>query len=351
MISAEQPLRRGLFVTVIQNPPVLSSREEISKLIHFAKDAGIDTLFFQIYRANKAWFRSEVGDSAPYETARQQVGEDPFALLIQEAHASGIEVHAWLNLLSLSDNPSAKILNKYGPEILTRNLEKKKTLEDYKIDDQYFLEPGDLRVREELSKMVEEILLAYPDLDGIQFDYIRYPDTKPRYGYTEMNMSRFKSAAGVEKIDEESRAWKDWKRNQVTGLLKQLTERARSVRPGIQISTTGLMPYSRALHEGFQDWKSWLDQGLIHFVTLMCYNKNTSKFENYILDAKGNTGNFNRVNLAVGTYVFLRAPEKFKRQFELCEQSGSRGCVIFHYGSLLENSALKDPLRTGRKAA
>ncbi len=349
--SAETPRHRGLFVSVIQDPPVLSSRQEISKLIDSAKELQIDTLFVQIYRANKAWFRSKVGDSASYQAAMQEVGEDPFTLLIQEAHKNGIEVHAWLNLLSLSDNPNAKILKKYGPKILTQNGKKKKKLEDYKIDNQYFLEPGDLRVRKELSKMVAEIVRAYPDLNGLQFDYIRYPDKDPPYGYTKMNMTRFKKAAGVKRIDEDSKAWKDWKRDQVTSLLKELIAKARTVRPEIQISTTGLMPYSRALHEGFQDWKYWIESGLVHFVTLMCYNKDTSKFEEYILNAKENSGNFENVNLAVGTYVFVRAPEKFKRQFELCEHSGSRGCVIFHYGSLVENPALMEPLKASRKAA
>ena len=39
----EAPVRPGLFVSVIQDPPVLSDRTEILKLIDFAKRAGIRT--------------------------------------------------------------------------------------------------------------------------------------------------------------------------------------------------------------------------------------------------------------------------------------------------------------------
>src|SRR3989338_5962617 len=164
---SQETIDRGLFVSVIQDPPVLSSREEIKNLIVFAKKTNVKTLYVQIYRANKAWFSSTVADQEPYETCFKNLSEDPFTLLIKEAHASGIEVHAWLNLLSLSANEQAPLLKKYGTEILTRNLKKKRKLKDYKIDDQYFLEPGDLRVREALSALVGEIFTAYPDLDGL----------------------------------------------------------------------------------------------------------------------------------------------------------------------------------------
>ncbi len=344
LTSTSLNTHRGLFVTVIQDPPVLSSKEEITKLIEFARSAHINILFVQIYRANKAWFASTVGDSAPYETNMKNLSEDPFALLIKEAHASGIQVHAWLNLLSLGNNADAKLLKKYGTDILTRNLKEKKILEDYKIDNQYFLEPGDLRVREELSNMVEEILRAYPDLDGVQFDYIRYPDKHPAYGYTKMNVERFKQASGLEWAEESSSVWKNWKRDQVSGLLELLVQKTRSLRPDIQISTTGLMPFNRAYHEGFQDWPSWLKNGLVDFVTLMCYIRTTPEFETYVSDAKNKTQDLQNVNLAIGAYELMKSPEIFAQQFELCEKAGSRACVIFHYGSLLENPALTNPL-------
>jgi len=66
--QAKEPLPRGLFVSVMQNPTVFSSRAQMDKLIDFAKKAEIKILFVQIYRANKAWFPSQMADSRPYET-------------------------------------------------------------------------------------------------------------------------------------------------------------------------------------------------------------------------------------------------------------------------------------------
>lgn len=343
--AIEMP-HRGLFVSVIQDPETLSSRNEIDKLISFAKETKIDTLFVQIYRANKSWFPSALSDVTPYETCKKNVGEDPFALLIRKAHAEGIQVHAWMNLLSLGGNPDAPLLKKYGPSILTQKPgPEKKTIEDYKIDNQYFLEPGDSRVRAALSILIEEVLKTYPDLDGLQMDYIRYPDSKPFYGYTPENIQRFRAAKGEKAALEESNPeWKDWRRDQVTEVVKLLAAKARALKPEIQVSTTGCAPYARAFHEAFQDWASWLDRGLIDFVTMMSYPPDVPTFEKYVTSVQHKPRDFHKVNIAVGAYKLGQVPETFAKQFEFCERAGGRGCVLFHYGSFVDYPALEKTL-------
>lgn len=340
IVHADPLSRRAMFVSVIQNTPTLSNREDIKELLRFSKQARIDTLFVQIYRANKAWFPSQYADSEPYQMCLKSVGEDPLALLIHEAHKEGIEVHAWLNLLSLSKNTNAPILKKYGKKILTRNTARKWTIADYKIDNQYFLEPGDSDVRAELADIVEEIVGTYPDLD-----YIRYPDSKPHYGYTDENVKRFKKSTGLKAIDDQSEIWQKWKRDQVTELLTQLIDKARAIHPGIQVSTTGCASYSRAYYEAFQDWPSWQNTGLVDFVTIMSYPDNLPEFQKHIAEARMKVTDFTKLNIAVGAYKFIHQPETFTDQFRFCEASGSRSCVVFHYGDLLTAPALKESLK------
>lgn len=341
---AQEVPKRGIFVSVIQDVPVFSSRKEIDKLIDFSKKAQIKILFVQIYRANKAWFPSKVADSQPYRTCLRDLSEDPFKLLIKKAHSQGIEVHAWLNLLSLGNNKESLLIKKYGPSVLTKNLMEKKNIEDYKIDDQYFLEPGDYRVRRDLSIMVGEILIEYPDLDGIQFDYIRYPDVKPSYGYTKTNIEHFMKATGQKSIDDNSLIWKDWKRSQVTGLLVELVKKVRSIRPAIQVSTTGCAPFVRAYDEAFQDWPSWINQHIVDFVTIMSYPPDVLGFEKFLIDAKKRTSTFRKVNIAVGAYKKEHSINVFAEDFKFCEHANAGACVIFHYGSLLKKPVLADYL-------
>ncbi|HTL71506.1 MAG TPA: family 10 glycosylhydrolase [Candidatus Eisenbacteria bacterium] len=342
--AADARPARALFVSVIQDPPVLSGRDAIDGLVRYAVRAGVRTLFVQIYRENKAWFRSTVGDSSPYEACLASVGEDPLALLIRQAHASGIEVHAWLNLLSLGANEHSPLLGRYGTDILTRNVYEKKTLDSYKIDNQFFLDPGDERVREALSRVVGEVVDAYPELDGLQFDYIRYPDWHPAYGYNSRNVARYLEKVGRDMIpiENDDPSWQQWKRDQVTGLLELLAGEARSRKPSLRISTTGLVPYSRANLEAFQDWRTWLDRGLVDFVTLMGYSTSTIRFRRYLRDARdsGPADGLARINVAVGAYEMTRQPRTFRRQIEACREAGPRACVAFHYGSLMENPEL-----------
>lgn len=347
--AAPGPIR-ALFVSVLQSPPVLDSREAMDELVRFSAQNGVKILYVQVYRSGLSWVPTACGDTAPYERCRAALGEDPLAYLIRIAHAEGIEVHAWINLLSLGANKEATILRRYGAGVLTRNTAVKWGLESYKIDEQLFLEPGDPRVRAWLGQLVEDVAHAYPDLDGIQYDYIRYPDTRPAYGHTAENLRRYRAHSGKSPQGESDPDWREWKRQQVTTLVRDLTARAHAVRPGLRVSTTGLMPYSRALLESYQDWKDWIESGLVDHVTLMCYSSDPGKFEYYLEDAKRRLGSLDRAHIAVGAYSALESPETFARQWAQAESSGAGASAVLHYGNLLERPELAVPLRSRPKA-
>lgn len=340
-----EPAQAALFVSVLQEPAVLASRTQIRSLVDYAGKNHIQTLYLQVYRANQSWFPSSVADPGPYEQCYKQVGEDPVALLLKEAHARGIKVHGWFNLLSLSANKRSRMTAKYGVDILTRNSEGKRDIEDYKIDGQYFLEPGDLRVRSDLARIVGEALSLYPDLDGILFDYIRYPDKNPAYGHAEENLRRFRAAAGPANADEKNEAWRSWKRQQVTEVLECVVKKARAVSPGIHIGTTGCAPFVRAYDEAFQDWPSWLERGLVDSVTVMTYAGSEKEFGRLIEDARKRVKDFKKTNLTVGAYGLTSSPEIFAGQIRLCRKAAPGEFVILHYGNLQKNQALTGVLR------
>ena len=62
-----EPPPRALFISVVEDTPVLSSRTEITKLIDFAKRAQIKILFVQVYHGGQSWFPSKIADDGPYE--------------------------------------------------------------------------------------------------------------------------------------------------------------------------------------------------------------------------------------------------------------------------------------------
>lgn len=340
VFSQSRP-ERQLFVSVIQIPQTLTSPEAVRNLIAYAREADVKTLFVQLYRGDQAWFPSKLADDSPYRAILEKNGEDTFALLLREAKASGIQVHAWLNVLSLSTNRGAPILKKYGLSVLTRKPgPEKKKIEDYLIDNQYFLEPSDSRVREYLLGLIEEVIRTYPQLDGLQVDYIRYPDSEPFYGYTEENLAAFRAASGIQEVSESTPGWKDWRRARVTELVEALSRRIRELKPGIVFSTTGCAPYSRAYHEAFQDWAFWIEKGLVDFVTMMSYPIDPLDLEENLMGAAARADGLSRVNIGIGAYKMVSKHDIFKKQWEICEASGARGCAVFHYGNFLEDPAL-----------
>lgn len=313
---------------MIQEPPVLSSKQEVARLISISKTSGINTLYVQVYRAGELY-----------------LPQDSLDYLIREAHGAGIEVYAWFNLLSLGANTRAALLQQYGPDILTRNAREKKSLADYRIDNQYFLEPGDLRVREAVKEVVREVLNRYPGLDGVLYDYIRYPDLDPKYGRTPANIERYQKATGAAMIADESASWKNWKRKQVTEFLEELVQMTRSLRPKITVAATGCAPYSRAYEEAYQDWPSWIRQNLVDFVLFMDYAADVKEYSRYLEDAKKEVADFHKVYLTVCAYKLTHAPQVFARECQIAGQSGAGQTVIFHYGDILEYKGLRKELK------
>ena len=348
-VNAQEKSPVSILVAQLEDPGPLSTRKAISGLVALSDKVKAKILFVQVYRANLSWFSSKFADSKPYNSCLEKTQEDPLNLLIQQAHSKGIKVYAWLNLLSLSDNRNAFILKKYGTDILTRNLKEKKSLDDYKIDKQFFLEPGDTRVRSELSSITGEIVSAYSGLDGILFDYIRYPDQDPDYGYTKINIERFEKATGIKDINKNNPAWNDWKRAQVDELLALLVNKVRKMRPDMRVGSTGCAPFVRAYYEAYQDWPSWVNNGLVDFAILMSYPKDVLEFSKNIREAKDKVKDFNKVYIGLPAYKLVDEDKIFKDELQIARGAGAGSCVIFHYGSLLEDSGFINILESFEK--
>jgi len=128
--EAAQNTKKGLWVSVVEEKSVLYDTFSIDELIEFSHANGFDTLFIQVYRADKAWFPSKAADESPFQEVMSRAGQNTFAYLINSAHEKGIEVHAWVNTLSIAQNLQAPVLAKYGKGVLTRDQNGRLPFED-----------------------------------------------------------------------------------------------------------------------------------------------------------------------------------------------------------------------------
>ena len=130
-------------------------------------------------------------------------------------------------------------------------------------------------------------------MDGIHFDYVRYPETDDRLprgatvGYNPVNLARFQRATGrTDTPAPGDEAWMDWRRDQVTNLVRRVSIEARAINPRIKISAA-LIPWGQPpsnekdfedaapMQRIFQDWHQWLKDGWLDLGLPMNYATET----------------------------------------------------------------------------
>jgi uncharacterized lipoprotein YddW (UPF0748 family) len=136
----------------------------------------------------------------------------------------------------------------------------------------------------EIEAMVE--VAAKYEVDGIHFDYIRYPGAECCFcaGCRE----RFEKSAGVKvgKWPADLRSdralaekWLEFRRANISAVVEAVSGRARKARPGIKVSAAVFTNWTIHRNSIGQDWKLWCDRGWLDFVCPMDYTESEAEFE------------------------------------------------------------------------
>src|SRR5579883_1163230 len=123
-----------------------------------------------------------------------------------------------------------------------------------------------------------DIISRY-DIDGFHLDHLRYPS--PQWGYNEVSIQRFNTLNGRKGSPAfDDAAWSQFRRDQVTALLRKIYLSSIAMKPQLKISAstvawspaitssaqwTTTMAYTSAL----QDWYSWMQEGILDMNVLM----------------------------------------------------------------------------------
>lgn len=84
-----------------------------------------------------------------------------------------MECHAWMVTIPLGNKKHVASL---GSQSVTKRV--KDICVPYK--NEYFLNPGHPATKEYLMRLVREVVDRY-DIDGVHFDYLRYPENAPLF--------------------------------------------------------------------------------------------------------------------------------------------------------------------------
>lgn len=351
---------------------VLDNPQKIPLLLEDARRLGVTDLFVQVYRGGRAWFESELADAAPYWESTEAAGEDVLARLIAAAHAEGLRVHAWVNVLNLARNKQAPLVRDLGRSAVLVDQRGRSLLDYPELDvpppDREFyrlgtpgvwIDPAAPGVAARLAETFAELVARYPELDGLHLDYIRYPGVLPfapgsRFGvgldmgHGEQTRARFRRETGLEPPSPPGRLgnanrWDAWRRDQVTELVRQIGDATRSARPGLALSAAVWSHADRAYLSVGQDWRGWLDDGLVDFAVPMAYTLDPAIFR-YQADAFANASQGSRTWLGIGVWLFAKRPEGAVEQVRSAREVGAAGDVLFSWDAIADAPALRDAL-------
>ena len=274
---AERPEFRAFWVDAFH--PGFKSPAQVTQLIADVRAAHCNAIIVEVRKRGDTYYNSKIEPLAAEITP----GFDPLADLIAKAHDTSkgqrLEVHAWIVAYPVWDNKTVGAPPKH-PYSLHRDWLTKNDTGEMWDGTAYAFDPGHPGVQNYLYDVCLEIISRY-DIDGFQFDHIRYDNNS--FGYNDTTVARFNAQFGrtgqPPKLDKD---WLQFRRDQVTALVRKVYLNAIALKPQIKISaacnsrapgvtTIAQWPKSAAYSSTLQDWRAWLEEGMIDAVMPMTY--------------------------------------------------------------------------------
>ena len=370
------PRPRGLWVLAEGSQRVLEHPERVAPMLADAGRLGATDLFVQVYRGGRAWFDSTHADASPYHAVAHENGQGPLGRLIERAHAAGIRVHAWVNVLSLAGNRDAPMVHELGRAAVLEDRWGRSILDYPKLDvpkpdrayyrmgtPAVWIDPAAPGVASYLSQVFAELVARHPDLDGLHLDYIRYPDVLPfvpgsrfgvglDFGYGLATRERFRVETGLEAPLGDSlrnaNRWDAWRRESVTALVRTIRDAAWAARGAenpraLQMSAAVWTYADRAYLSQGQDWRRWLEEDLVDFVVPMTYTLD-DRILRYHAESFAGSPHADRIWIGLGTWLFGKHPTRALEQIAIASDAGAAGDALFSYDSIADAPQLRDAL-------
>lgn len=252
------------------DPAVLKA--DADQILQICADLGMTAVILQVRPSADALYPSNYYPWSADLTGRQGQapadGFDPLEYWVEQAHALGLELHAWINPFRVTKGGQSEY------DSLTAD-HPAKVHPDWVVeyDGKYYFDPGLPDVREYIIQSAEELARNY-DIDGIHLDDYFYPgagfddgDTYAKYG------SNFSDVG-------------DWRRDNVNQLVKALGERLHAIDPELSygISPSGVWADRSSQSQGsnttggfesyyasYADSRKWVKEGWIDYICPQVY--------------------------------------------------------------------------------
>ncbi|MEZ4393305.1 MAG: family 10 glycosylhydrolase [Polyangiales bacterium] len=264
------PSRRGL--TAAQG------RAEMLAILDAMARAGLNAAVLQVRCEGDAFYRSMLEPWSRYLTGTpgRDPGWDPLGTMVSEAHARGIEVHAWFNPYRAS---TAASNTQVSPHISITHPEAVVT-----YDGKRWMNPASAAVQDRLSAVIRDVVARY-DVDGVHFDDYFYPYPAAGMPFPDgPSYLGYMMGGGTLSVG-------DWRRDNVNRMVRRIStevaaQRADArfgispfgiYRPGMPPGITGLDPYTAI----YADSRRWLVEGWVDYLAPQLYWPSTQTAQAY----------------------------------------------------------------------
>ena len=295
------------------------------------RDSNLNAVFPYVCSAGVAWYRSSYlprASDKDYLTRATNAGRE-----------HGMPVHArMLGLYTMCAPEGFKQkLREQGRLMISRS---GKTTS--------WLCPVNPDNRRLLARLAVEMVTKYP-VAGLQLDYMRYPGEA--YCFCPTCRASFRKHIGRD-LKNMSAAVKsgplrdqflDWRRDQITTLIRDIRAEALRARPDLAISAAVFINWEDHRNAFAQDWKTWVDRGLVEFVCPMNYTADNDRFAGYIQKqvrwVNGQAPLCPGIGLNADGMEF-GGPQMLLDQITIARNLKTEGWVIFNYAEDLAEDYL-----------
>ncbi|ADV45035.1 glycoside hydrolase family 10 protein [Bacteroides helcogenes] len=309
-------------------------QDELIEILDKLKAAHFNTVLFQTRTRGDVLYDSSIEPYNSILTGKtgKNPGYDPLAFAVAECHKRGMECHAWMVTIPLGNRKHVAAL---GKESVTKR--KPAICVPYKQE--YFLNPGHPQTKEYLMSLVREVVERY-DIDGVHFDYLRYPENAPRFadGYDYRKYGNGRSLA-------------QWRRDNLTEIVRYIYKGVKAMKPWVKVSTCPVGKYRdtsryssrgwNAFHTVYQDVEGWLGEGIQDQIYPMMYFRGNG-FYPFALDWKEQS-NGRQIIPGLGIY-FLHPDEgdwstdEIERQINFVRTHGLAGEAHYRVKYLMDDT-------------
>ena len=285
---------RGLWVATVANIDwptqtglsQAAALAEMRAILDRARSLKMNAVIVQVRAAGDAIYPSPLEPWSRVLTGTQgsDPGWDPLDRWIIEAHARGLEFHAWFNPFRAGNVSDTSRL---APNHLARARPDLARI----AQGQLWFDPGEPEVQQRTMDVITDVLSRY-DIDAVHLDdyFYPYPVTgapRPVQFPDDASWAKYRAAGGADM----PRA--DWRRQNISSFVQRLYGEVHRLkpmvrvgispfgiwRPGSPAGITGLDAYA----DIFADSRKWLENGWVDYFAPQLYWSLASSGQNFSL--------------------------------------------------------------------